>query len=77
MSNVIYNDRDESIGYYADLYKLYRDEIIKAIDSRNIELAQQLIEELDELGEHANYDGLIVISDNNGMGFTARPYKGE
>lgn len=74
-NNIIYNDKDETIGYYNDLYKLYEGEITRAVKTRNIEGAKQYLEELDEMSELANYDGLIILSDNNGMGFTARPYK--
>lgn len=75
-NNIIYNDKDETIGYYSDLYKLYEEEIIEAIKSHALENAKQYLDELEELSELANHDGLIVLSENNGMGFTARPYKG-
>ena len=73
--NVIYNDRDETIGYYNDLYKIFSDLIKEMLDSRNIEGAKEQLEYLDEMGDYANYDGLLVLSDNNGMGFTCKPYK--
>lgn len=73
--NVILNDRDESIGYYNDLYAVFYSVIVDALKSRNIETAKEQLEYLDEMGDYANYEGLLVLSMNNGMGFTCKPYK--
>lgn len=75
--NIIYNNNDETIGYYNDLYKMYTDEITNSLKAHDIETAQSMLEELEELSELCNYDGLIILSENNGMGFTARKYEGE
>lgn len=75
--NVIQNDMDETIGYYNDLYKIFEGVIIDALKSRDIDTAKEQLEYLDELGDWANYDGLLVLSMNNGMGFTAKPYRKE
>lgn len=77
MNNIITNDRDEVIGYYNDLYKMYVEEITNLLNSRSLEEAQSQLENLNEMAELCNYDGLIILSDNNGMGFTARKYEGE
>ena len=77
MNNIITNDRDEVIGYYNDLYKMYVEEITNLLNSRSLEEAQNQLENLTEMAELCNYDGLIVLSDNNGMGFTANKYEGE
>lgn len=76
-SNVIYNNNDEAIGYYNDLYKTFTEEIKRMLDGHDIEGAKEQMEYLEELSELANYDGLIVLSMNNGMGFTAKPYAPE
>lgn len=76
-SNVIYNNNDETIGYYNDLYKVFAEEIKNNLDSHDIEGAKEQMEYLEEMSELANYDGLIVLSMNNGMGFTAKPYEPE
>lgn len=76
-SNVIYNNNDETIGYYNDLYKVFADEIKRMLDGHDIEEAKEQIDYLNDLSELANYDGLIVLSMNNGMGFTAKPYEPE
>ena len=76
-SNVIYNNNDETIGCYNDLYKIFTEEIKRMLDGHDIEGAKEQIEYLEEMSELANYDGLIVLSMNNGMGFTAKPYAPE
>lgn len=75
--NVIFNDKDESIGYYKDLYSVFVSVIEDALKDYDSELAQEQVGYLVELDEYKDYDGLLTISDNNGMGFTCRPYKGE
>lgn len=77
MNNIITNDRDEVIGYYNDLYNMYVEEITNLLKGRNIEEAQSQLENLNEMAELCNYDGLIVLSDCNGMGFMAKEYTRE
>lgn len=74
-NNVIYNDNDECIGYFDDLVALYKGMMKGEIDVDNIEEVQHLAEELIELYKLEGYEGLIVLSENNGMGFTATKYK--
>lgn len=73
--NVILNDMDESIGYYKDLYAMFESVIIDALKDHDTETAQEQVGYLLELDEHKDYDGLLVLSMNNGMGFTAKPYE--
>lgn len=73
-NNIITNDKDEVIGYYNDLYNMYVEEITNLLKSHSLEEAQLQLENLNEMADLCNYDGLIVLSDNNGMGFTARKY---
>ena len=75
--NVILNDMDESIGYYKDLYAMFESVIIDALKDHDTETAQEQIEYLMELDEFKDYDGLLILSMNNGFGFTAKPYKKE
>ena len=75
--NIIFNDMDESIGYYKDFVKLYKDLIKGATDSRNWEEVESLLEQIKEIEDYREYNGLLVLSENNGMGFTCNPYKGE
>lgn len=73
--NVIFNDMDESIGYYKDLYAMFESVIVDALKDGDTETAKEQIEYLVELDEYKDYDDLLVLSMNNGMGFTAKPYK--
>lgn len=76
-SNVIYNQNDEAIGYYSDLVKLYKDMIKERVDTNEYEEVQNLLNQLQEIDEWTDNDGLLILSENNGMGFTCRQYKGE
>lgn len=73
--NIIYNDMNESIGYYKDIKELYRHLIKNAILDGDREEEMVLREQLTEVAQHKNYNGLLVLSENNGMGFTCKPYK--
>ena len=73
--NVILNDMDESIGYYKDLYAMFESVIVDALKNHDTETAQEQVGYLVELDEFKDYDGLLVLSMNNGMGFTAKPYE--
>ena len=75
--NVIYTPDDEAIGFYKDLYKLFVEQITDLLNDERIEEAQTEVENLSDLYDLRDYDGLILVSDNNGMGFTATKYKGE
>lgn len=73
--NVILNDMDESIGYYKDLYAMFVDVIKGALDGGDVDTAKEQIEYLEEMDEYKDYEELLVLSMNNGMGFTCRPYE--
>ena len=75
--NVIYNDRDEAIGYYKDLDNLYKELIVSATKQGDYEEVKSLTEQAGEIKEYKEYTELLVLSENNGMGFTVKPYKGE
>lgn len=75
MDNTIYNDMDETIGYYSDIANGYKKLIKEAVDGDEFEEANDLMEQLDEINEWKDYDGLLVLSMNNGMGFTCKQYK--
>ena len=73
--NVILNDMDESIGYYKDLYAMFVDVIKDALDDGDVTTAKEQIEYLEEMEGHKDFPDLLVLSMNNGMGFTCSPYK--
>ena len=75
--NIIYNDMDESIGYYKDFVKLYKDLIKDATDKGDWEEIEYLVEQIKEIEDYREYNGLLILSENNGMGFTCNPYKPE
>lgn len=68
---------DESIGYYKDLYAMFKEVIVDALNHNDPYTAQEQIEYLVDIQEHEDYDDLLVCSMNNGMGFTCTPYRKE
>ena len=78
MENLIYNSNtDETYGLYSDLVKFYKGEIKSAVDRNEYDNAVDLIEQLQEIDNYTDFDGILVLSMNNGMGFTINKYKGE
>lgn len=75
MDNTIYNDMDETIGYYSDIARGYKKLIQEAVERDDYEEAKDLMEQLGEINEWTDCDGLLVLSMNNGMGFTCRQYQ--
>lgn len=75
MDNTIYNDMDETIGYYSDIARGYKKLIKEAVERGDHEEATDLREELAEIREYKEYDDLLILSMNNGMGFTCQPYQ--
>ena len=73
--NTIFNDMDETLGYYKDIVALYQDLINGATKRNDMEEVKLRAEELDEINEYRDHEGLLVLSENNGMGFTCKPYK--
>lgn len=75
MDNTILNDMDETIGYYSDLVSGYKKLIKEAVQDEDFEQARDLMEQLEEINNWTDNDGLLVLSMNNGMGFTCRQYQ--
>lgn len=73
-SNTIFNDKDETLGYYKDIVALYQDLISGATERNDMEEVKDLAEQLDEINEFSEYEDLLVLSMNNGMGFTCKKY---
>ena len=69
MENLIYNDKDETIGYYKDIVKAYEKYINDYPDE-----AEDRQRELDEIKEWEHYTELLVLTECNGMGFLCKPY---
>ena len=75
MNNIIYTASDEAIGFYKDLKAVMVEETKKSVERGEYEQASQNCEDLAELEQLKDYEGLIIVSYNNGMGFTAQPLK--
>ncbi len=78
MQNVINRD-DDLIGSYSDLVEYLKSELLGLLrDGRGAPDSGALAnygEIFDELEKQKDAPGLLVISENNGMGWTVRPYK--
>jgi len=78
MNNCIYNDNDNSIiGYYKDIKAGLKKIIEDYIKEDNWDEVKDMTEVLQELNEMDDKGGLLVLSNNNGMGYTISEYKGE
>ena len=77
MSNVIINDFGDIIGYYSDLVKEIKDNAGEALTANEYEQVEDMLEVLRLLDRYTDEDGLLVISENNGMGYTVDTYKNE
>lgn len=75
MDNTIYTDMDDTIGFYKDLVRGYKELISQAVNREDYEEAKDLMEQLEEIKEYSEYDDLLILSMNNGMGFTCKPYQ--
>lgn len=77
--NAIFNDNNnDTIGFYSDLMKLIKEQTKEAIDNHEYEMAKDMVEIMEELYDKRDYDGLLVLSDGNGMGYIIKEYeKGE
>ena len=75
MNNIIEKDNN-IIGYYDELKKYLKDCLILYVEQDNMDEVRNIADNIDELNELSEYDGLIILSENNGMGFTARKYEG-
>lgn len=75
-NNVIYNDNNNStIGYYKDLKAELKKIIEDYIKEDNWEEAKDMADLLLDLNEWTDNGNLLVLSDNNGMGYTIREYE--
>ena len=75
MDNIILKDNGDAIGYYSDLMRFNKKEMQKAVELNDWESVETFIEIQREMERWSEYDGLLVVSENNGMGWTAQRYK--
>lgn len=76
MFNTITNDDGDTLGFYKDLKTLLISEIEEELKHDNYEVIgddrRELLEELDRFKE---YEELLILSENNGMGYTVKTYR--
>lgn len=76
--NLVFDDRDDKvIGFYKDLQEYLKATAEESMAIDDYETASEMCDNLDEMKQWADYTDLLVITYNNGMGFTCKPYKGE
>lgn len=76
MENCIFDDAtSDTIGFYADMKKGLRAQAVEYIDAGDYENASDVCEILLELESWREFGGLLVLSENNGMGWTIKEYK--
>lgn len=75
MNNYIQKDNGDTIGYYSDLTRFNKKEIKKAVEINDWESTEMFIDIQKRLDDFKNYDGLLVVSDCNGMGYIVMRYK--
>lgn len=76
MENCIYNDSNNNIiGYYEDLKAGLKKIIEDYIKEDNWEEAKDMTDLLLDLNEWTDNGNLLVLSDNNGMGYTIKEYE--
>lgn len=75
-NNIIVGEYGDEIGYQADLEKYLKAVLHDQINNGNWEYAKDTVDLLQELETH-NTPNLLVISENNGMGWTIKEYTPE
>lgn len=75
-NNIIYNaNNNNTIGYYKDLKAELKKIIEDYIKEDNWEEAKDMVDLLLDLNERTDNGNLLVLSDNNGMGYTIKEYE--
>ena len=78
MENCIFDDNtDGTIGFYKDMKSGLVEQGRDFIKSGDYEQARDVCDMLLELEEYREFGGLLLLSENNGMGWTITKYKGE
>lgn len=76
MENCIYDSNNNNIiGFYKDIKAGLKKQIEEYISDDNWEEAKDLADLLLDLNEWADNGNLLVLSDNNGMGYTIKEYE--
>lgn len=74
--NIIFNDAtNNNIGFYEDMKRMLQGQAEEFIRSENWEMAKEVADILLDLNAYADNESLLVLSDNNGMGYTIKEYE--
>lgn len=74
--NIIFNDTNNNlIGYYKDLRAYVKEQGKSYIATDDYEQAKDMADLLLDLNGWADNEGLLVISDCNGMGYIVKEYQ--
>ena len=74
--NIIFNDTNNNlIGYYKDLRAYIKEQGKSYIATDDYEQAKDMADLLLDLSGWADNEGLLVISDGNGMGYVIKEYQ--
>lgn len=74
-NNTIEGADGAAYGFYNDLVEMLKSELVDEINAGHYEIMGQYSEIFEELTKLKEYGGIIKISDNNGMGWTATKYQ--
>lgn len=77
MDNTITTENGDLIGFYADLSNSLSGDFTEAVKEKDWERVEELTEVCRLLDDYSEEDNLLVISENNGMGWTVKKYKGD
>lgn len=75
MENTIFTQNDETLGFYEDIKNGYIKLIKEFTEKEDFEEVTYLIEQLKEINEFEESTKLLILSNNNGMGFTCKEFK--
>ena len=76
MENCIFDDRNnDTIGFYGDIKAGLKKQAEEFIADDNWEEAKGIADVLLDLNAWADNENLLVLSDNNGMGYTIKEYE--
>lgn len=76
--NVIVDTDGDIFGFYSDVLEHLKSEFIEEIKNNNFGVINpDWIELLEDVKKLEEYDGIIKISENNGMGWTAEKFTAE
>ena len=77
MDNTIATENGDLIGFYADLFNSLSGDFTEAVREKDWERVETLTEICRLLDDYKEANGLLIISENNGMGWTVEKYKGD